>query len=283
MTHDDAIATLLASAPDAPPTAARPDAATRERAAAHVARCSDCWASVAGLARVESGDAERMRVLFGCEDVQGALFELVALPAATLASAHPDAARHLAWCHACRDRFAELVAVEREWEARPRWTEVLTSAGERVREVAGHLVVRAGRVVAGLVAVPEGFVVVAPVPAPAALRNGAIETPSEAPLVGRSARFDLGDSGVAAELDVESADDGRVTLALRLASETADLVSVRLYEVRPDGEALVARHTLRGAEPVVVRGLWPGAFVVELHEPQGEERYRMRLDIGPGT
>ena len=58
---------------------------------------------------------------------------------------------------------------------------------------------------------------------------------------------------------------------------------MQLREVRADDEVLIARHTLHGDEPVYVRGLWPGSFIVVLHEPNDPRRHRVRVDIGPAT
>jgi len=286
VTHANAISALIALATE-PPVGPWPDAAVRDAATAHVARCSDCWTSLARLLEQATGqrpaDDARMRALFGCETIQDVLYELVGLDAAAIARTAPAAARHLGWCHACRSRFAELVLVERDVRdaAEPRWTEVLTKAGERAHEVAGRVVVRIGRAVAGLLEVPEGFGVFGPGLAAAAVRTAALEAVGDAPRpLGQSTRFELGETGVWAELGVESADDAHVTLALRLSTHEAGPFSVHIHEVRSDEEVLVARHTLRGEEPVVVRGLWPGSFIVELHEPRDGQCYRVRLDVG---
>jgi len=286
VTHTDAIAALIALATN-PPIGTLPDATLRAEAVAHVARCSDCWTSLADLLEQATGartaDDARMRALFGCDTIQDTLYELVGQAPAMIARTAPAAARHLAWCHACRSRFAELARVEGDLAVTPRWSEILTHAGERVREASGRVVVRVGRAVTGLLEVPDGFGVLAPIPSPAAVRAAAAERADPTPLLGQSTQFELGETGVWAELGVESADDAHVTLALRLTTSGAVPLSVRVLEVRPDEEALVARHTLRADEPLVVRGLWPASFIVELHEPRDAQCYRVRLDIGAGT
>jgi hypothetical protein len=220
-------------------------------------------------------------MIFGCDRVQDALFELATLTPDALARTAPVAARHLGWCHACRSRLAELRAVERELGA-PRWS-LVARAGERVREAAGRLVVQVGRTIAGLAQVPDGFAVLAPAVAVAPVRGPAADPSAPVPLLARSTRFALGDSGAAVELGIEPAGDARATVTIAIATPSTESLSLRLLEVRPDGEALVARHTVRGAEPVVMRELWPASFIVELHEPHGGERYRVRLDVGPGV
>src|SRR5262249_25124418 len=105
----------------------------------------------------------------------------------------------------------------------------------------------------------------------------------DAAVVGaQTARFQVGESGVWAEVGVHDAGAAGAEVSLRLVSDTPDAMSVRVHEARADGDALVARYTLRGTEPIVVRGLWPGSFIVELHDAHAEV-HRVRLDVGPGA
>ena len=260
VTHAEAIAKLLAPAPQEGGVAVASPAVVD-----HVAHCSDCWQALADLDVPEAADRVEMSSRFGCDAVRDDLFALVDLDARAIARDHAGAARHLSWCHACRSRFAELVAVERELAAVPRWLEV----GAQVREAVGRLVVRLGRAAAGLVEVPDGFVL-GPAVAAAPVRGGETVGASA-----QSARVQLGDSGVWVEVENDTADAG---LCLRLLGASTEPLSVRLREVRDDGEPLVARYTLGGAEPVLVRGLWPGSFVVELHDARAV--HRVRLDVG---
>jgi hypothetical protein len=140
--------------------------------------------------------------------------------------------------------------------------------GTRVREAVGHLVVGLGRAPAGLVEVPDGFVL-GPALATVPVRGDTVAASAH------SAKVQLGDSGVWVEVENDTADAG---LCLRLLGANAEPISVRLREVRDDGEPLVARYTLGAAEPVLVRGLWPGSFVVELHDAHAV--HRVRLDVG---
>lgn len=274
MTHAEAIARLRLLAEPAGGVA-RPSAAERDAVIAHVARCSDCWETLAALHdAVTDGGTERatMEKHFGCEPVRDVLFVLADLDPATIAREHPAVARHLAWCLACRTRLAEVLAVEREHATAPAWIET----GVRVREAVGRLAVRVGRTVAGLVEVPEGFV---PGPVPLAVpvrRTGITALP-------RTTRFDLGASGVTLELTVEPGSGTDVGFSLHLVPPVAEPLSVHVREVKPEGEALVARHTLRAAEPVVVRGLWPGTFVLEVHGTRDAHVHRVRLEVGAGS
>ena len=269
MTHAEAIAHLLAAgSPEGDPRAA----AARDATIAHVARCSDCWRALVALEAPTAAEDADLTAHFGCDAVQDTLFALVGLEPATIAREHATVARHLGWCLACRTRLAEIVDVERERHAAPGWIEV----GERVREAVGRLVVRLGRAAAGLVEIPDAFVF-GPAGVPVPVRG------TEArPEVARSTRFQLGDTGVWAEIGVDEA-DAAAGLSLRLLATAAEPFSVRVHEARAGGDALVARYTLAGTEPVLVRGLWPGSFVIELHDTRDAAVHRVRLDIGPGA
>jgi hypothetical protein len=276
VTHARAIADLLALA--APSRdARRPSPRERDALVAHVARCADCWATLASLhgeiadAGTENAD---MAARFGCEAVRDRLFLLVDLDPGAIAREHAAEARHLAWCLACRTRLAEIVDVERELARVPRWAEV----GERVREAVGRLVLRVGRTASGWLEVPDGFVL-GPLAAPVAVRGADAAAAPLAP----SAEFELGESGVAAEIVVEPGSGPDAGFALRLTNPVEDTYSLHVRETRGDDDALIARYTLRGAESVAVRGLWPGSFLLELHGTRDASIHRVRLDIGPGA
>jgi hypothetical protein len=290
--HEDAIAILLASAAGQP---ASPEAAARDRRAAeeHVARCSDCWAALEVAHDLAFGeppaDAERMAALFGCDTVQDRLYMLTGLTAADIRSREPDIARHLGWCLSCRERLVELIAVERaaargDFEPllapMPRWRETVTRVGAKVREVVGHAKVQVGRAAAVFTEVPEGFLVGA-VPVPAGAFRG-LDTASStgtAPGLGQEVQFALADSGLWVELRLEPQSDDLVAIALRVSgSETTD-VSVQLRAVEAERAELVARYTVRGSAPVLVKGVRPGRYVLELHERERTLRFKLRFDV----
>jgi hypothetical protein len=210
---------------------------------------------------------------FGCESVQDELYLLVGLEGAAIARDHAGAARHLGWCLGCRTRFAELVEVEREVATAPAWRDV----GDRVREAVGRLVVRLGRAATELVEIPQGFVL-GPMAAPVPVRGASVPG-----ALAQSARFRLGETDVWGEIGIDEADDASASLALRLVAETEAPLAIHVREARADGDALVARYTLSGTEPVVIRGLWAGSFVVEVHDTRATQVHRVRLDIGPGA
>jgi hypothetical protein len=276
VTHARAIAELLALTSTSP-EARRQTPRERDALLAHVAACADCWKTLAALhadvAVAGTEDAD-MQARFGCEPVRDRLWLLVDLDPATIAREHAAAARHLAWCLACRTRFAEMVAVERDLALAPRWVE----AGERVREAVGRLVLRVGRTASGWLEVPDGFVPGA-LAAPVAVRGGDVDA---TPLAS-STTFALGDTGVTAEIVAEpgGATDG--AFSLRLTNPAGEPYSLHVREARADADALVARYTVRGTEPVAVRGLWPGSFVVELHGTRDASVHRIRLDVGAGA
>jgi hypothetical protein len=274
VTHADAIAMLLAlGTAEEDPGRPRPSIAERDATVAHLARCSDCWTALATLGGATASEAADMAARFGCESVQDDLFLLIGLDAAAIARDHAGAARHLSWCLGCRTRFAELVEVEREVATAPAWREV----GDRVREAVGRLVVRIGRAATELVEIPQGFVLgpmTAPVPVRSAGGPGARA---------QSARFQLGETDVWGEIAIDEADEASASLALRLVTETVAPLAIHVREARAGGDALVARYTLSGTEPVVIRGLWAGSFVVEVHDTRATQVHRVRLDIGPGA
>jgi hypothetical protein len=289
--HQDAIAILLASAP-----AASGDATGQRRHAAeeHVARCSDCWAALAVAYDLAFGeppaDAERMDALYGCDAVQDRLYMMADLTAAEIRSREPETARHLGWCLSCRDRLAELITVERaaargEFEPllapTPRWRETVTRLGATVREVIGNAKVQIGRAATVFTEVPEGFLVGA-VPVPAGAFRGAdpaSSTGTAAPGLGQEVQFALADSGLWVELRLEPQSDELVAIALRVSgSETSD-VSVQLRAVEVERAELVARYTVRGTAPVLVKGVRPGRYVLELHERERTLRFKLRFDV----
>jgi hypothetical protein len=289
--HDDCIATLLASPPGQP---GEPETAANRRAAEeHAAWCSDCWSVLRTAYELMTGElpaeSERIQSLFGCDAVQDRLYLLTDLTAADIRNREPTLAHHLGWCIACRERLVELIAVERaaargELEPllapAPQWRETATRFGAKVREVVGHAVVRVGRAAAVFTEVPEGFLVGA-VPVPVGAMRGLDAESSEttAPGLGQEVQFALADSGLWVELRLEAQSDELVAIALRVSgSETSEL-SVQLRVVEADRAELVARYTVRGTAPVLVKGVRPGRYVLELHERERTLRFKLRFDV----
>jgi len=292
VTHEDVIAILLGSATGHPDDL---DAAARDRQTAeeHVARCSDCWATLEVAHDLAFGeppaDAGRMAALYGCDAVQDRLYLMTDLTAADIRAREPEIARHLGWCLSCRERLVELIAVEHaaargDFEPllapTPRWRETVTRLGAKVREVVGQAKVQVGRAAAVFTEVPEGFLV-GTVPVPVGAYRG-LDTASStgtAPGLGQEVQFALADSGLWVELRLEPQSDELVAIALRVSgSETTD-VSVQLRAVEAERAELVARYTVRGSAPVLVKGVRPGRYVLELHERERTLRFKLRFDV----
>lgn len=296
MTHDDAIDILLTPSGGPP---AGPERSPHDRAAAeeHVSRCSDCWTVLASAHQEAVGeapvDAGRMADLFGCESVRDRFFLLTELSPVEMRSSEPEAARHLGWCLACRDRFVELVAVEQavaqgELQALfapvPRWRETVSRLGETVREVIGEAKVRIGRAAAVFTEIPEGFMPGGVLVPAGAFRSASAATDaSTAPGLGQEVQFALADSGLWVELRLEPQSDELVAIALRVAGAEDTDVSVQLRAVEAGRAELVARHTVRGSAPVRVVGVRPGRYVLELHERERTLRFKLRFDVELGA
>src|SRR3989442_11272887 len=182
--HQECMAILLGSVQG---RAGDPTLAARERREAeeHVSRCADCGPVLSLLHELARGEpapgAERMGALFGCGPIQDEMYLLAGLTAEEVRRRHPHVARHLGWCHACRDRVAEVMTIERAAArgdlgpplvapAAPRWRGAAARVGETVREAVGTAVnqLRPGGAV--LTARPAG-VLVSPMPAPAGARR----------------------------------------------------------------------------------------------------------------
>src|SRR5262245_4266008 len=289
VTHHECIATLLAGPEKGGP--ARPATGARAEARAHIARCSDCWEVLRLLYELAEGgppaDAERMPALFGCAPVQDELYLLAGLNAAEIRATHPGLVRHLGWCFACRDRLAELLIVERaaaSGEFGPpllasasRWRLRAARAGETIHEAVGRVVVQVRRAAAAFAAVPEGFTITALGTPAGAYRGPGADAGQPAP--GQQLHFELPDSSLAAELTLEPRHDDRVGVAVRFSGGEASGLSVHLHEVQGGRTALVARHAVRGANPVVFKSLGAGHYVVEIRERERARRFQLRFDV----
>src|SRR4029077_10526557 len=91
----------------------------------------------------------RMGALFGCGPVQDEMYLLAGLAAEEIRTRHPHVAHHLGWCHACRDRLAEVLTIERAAargefgppliaSAATPWREATARIGGTVREAVGR-------------------------------------------------------------------------------------------------------------------------------------------------
>lgn len=296
MTHEDAITALLGVGTGEAPLP-RTTAAALTDAREHVARCSDCWQALRLSYELTGAGAppgaDRMAELFGCDEVREDLWQLVGLDAPAIRDGHPVLARHLGWCLACRGRFAELVVVEAiaargelgpaiaaPAPAASRWRDVAGRAGETVREVTGRIVVAVRQAAAAFTEVPDGFAVLAPAGA-GAMRGDAATVPHAA--LGQQMQFALADSGLWAEMALEPAGRERVGLALSVSGPVPHRLSVHLRELLSDRTELVARYTVHDVAPVLVKGLRPGRYVLEIHEKDQALRFKLRFDVELGA
>lgn len=272
MTHGECIATI-AQRPQ------RSAGRVRQAAAKHVARCSDCWAILVGLHELTTGrppeHSDRMSKLYGCHDVTDRLHLLVGLSAADIDVGHPTSAAHLRWCHACRRRLAEMVRVEGAAAAAgvsPTWRAVhdtfrklLVRIGTGVREAA-----------AAFTAVPDG-VHVMPVRAAGALRGQAVTEE----LYLRALRIPLKEWGTVAELRLDAEGADRVGLVLRFSGAPHGALTVSVRSVDPHAGSAFGRFTVRGAEPVALKGLATGSYVLEIFDKDQAHTFQMSVDIAP--
>ncbi|MCW5890853.1 MAG: hypothetical protein KIT14_09895 [bacterium] len=232
-----------------------------------------------------------MAALFGCGQTRDDLWQLVGLEAVAIRNGHPDLARHLGWCLACRGRLAELVVVEAiaargelgdaiAAPAAAPWRDVAGRAGETVREIVGRIVVGVRQAAAAFTEVPDGFAVLAPAGG-GAMRGEAATLPHAA--LGQHMQFALADSGLWAEMALEPAGRERVGLALSVSGPTPHRLSVHLRELLADRTELVARYTVHDVTPVLVKGLRPGRYVLEIHERDQALRFKLRFDVELGA
>ncbi|HEV7731508.1 MAG TPA: hypothetical protein VGR62_05065, partial [Candidatus Binatia bacterium] len=234
---------------------------------------------------------DRMASLYGCDGVRDRLHLLADTSIAALRVAEPELTSHLSWCHGCLERAAEVVAVEAEAAglaygpplfapAAARWQDAAARAGESVREVMGRMVVGVRRAAATFTVVPEGFLVsLLPAPAAAVRGDASVAPLPGVPALGRQVQFALPEAGLWAELSLEPEGDDLVGLTLHVTGGNDAALSVHLRDCATDPAALVARHTLRGDEPVRVRGIRPGQYVLELHDRGQSRCFTLPFDV----
>jgi hypothetical protein len=151
----------------------------------------------------------------------------------------------------------------------------------------GTVVIQLRRAGAVFTAVPEGFLV-SPMTAPAVAFRGPPpkkekEPKKEAPALGQKTEFPLPDSPLTAELTLQPHGPERVGMALRVSGDEPPRLSVHVREIRGEGLELVGRYSVRGAAMVVVKGLTPGQYVLEIEDKQRARRFRLRFDIESPT
>lgn len=292
MTHEECISTVLRSLGEAvgPGAGLGP---VQE----HVADCSDCWKVVSLLFEIATGvppaEADRMEVLYGCEEVQGQLFGLVGLRGDEVGRRYPEVARHLAWCFGCRERLVEILQVEEAASrgefgplvslAAPSWKQTVNVVGETIRELVGRVVVQVQGGVAVLTTLPPGLVVAA-VPATSGLRRGSSRSTSESSnaIRARQVELGLGESGLSADLTFYAQSPPRIGIALRIVGASAEPLMASLRAAGTESAELLAAHTVRGQDPIHLGDLPPGDYVLEIRERAQNLRFRVALAIDRG-
>lgn len=264
MTHGECLATLRGRlndhAPDATPST-RWDEAER-----HLVHCSDCWTVLEHLCERITGmpapTRERARALFACEHVRERFHELVTLAPMEMEVREPDATRHLRWCHACRSRFAELIAVEElvATRAAERHPQPLSASWSRIGTRLAIGVQRgfAAFTRLGELAVPAG------VAEPVALRGeGTPDRTYDGPALARGVDVIGATGAVDAELRVRPSGEDRVDLEVRLPSAPLGAL-VTLYTLASDRTELAACRSTDASGGVVLQALPLGTYVLEL-------------------
>jgi hypothetical protein len=287
VTHQEAISTIRRGTP-----AEAPDRAAWDAALAHVGACSDCWSVLARVFRSTTGaapsGAELMPGLFGCEEAQRQLYLLADVPIERMLVEQPRLVRHVARCHACRDRLADVMIAEdavrrgevEAWHLEPEpatWRSMITAVDEAVHELVQPVVVRVGREIADIVAGPA----IATVPAGGgAFRRSDAATAASA---GQRASVPLGDSGLVATMAIDAHGDGRVRVGVTVAGPRAKVMFAELHETRGDRLVLLAGERVADPGEVAFREVPPGSYLIELRELTPERRHRVHLQIDAGV
>src|SRR5262249_4369393 len=153
--------------------------------------------------------------------------------------------------------------------------------GETVREAVGRAVIQLRRAGAVFTAVPEGFLV-SPMPALAGALRGSPPKktePPEPPALGQKIEVPPPDPDVSAQPTLQPPGPERVGIALRVAGAERPGLSVQVREIRAEGLELVSQYLVRGAALLVLRGLTPGQYMLEIEDKQKAHRFQLRFDI----
>ncbi len=270
MTHREAITTLLTHARTS--GKAVPPSRLRD-AARHVLACRACIEDVGGIHERTVGalpELDRLRQLFGCEQLALRYPELASLSAPALVAAAPDVATHLGWCLACRDDFSELRAVAREAAEADRdalrsWRRVSAHVLERIDD----LVMRLRR--GALSLVPQGDLTL---PALASVRARGGHAPHRLQLP-------IADSGMHAELTITPEGDRHVRLDVQVVHGDRP-VEVTVHRMDKRTEVPIESQTLVGTETFSISDLTPGRYILAVKEGAAERTFRVRVRLeGP--
>lgn len=296
MNHDESITLLLRVVSDRP-SGGRPSAKERRQAEEHVAQCSDCWEVLSVLYAVATDErppeSDRMRALYGCEQIQDQLWLLEGLSARQVTEQFPDVARHLGWCSVCREHLVEILLVARadargEYgppviaPASPRWKAIAGTVGETIRELVGRAVVQIQEGIVVFTAIPAGAVVL---PVTATVTRGAErgEEQGKTPISGTCISFPLADSGLSAEMTVRPNGSERVSLEIQVAGAEEHEFSFQLRMIHNGQKKLLTSKSVRGARLVVFKDLAAGEYLLEIRERARKLRFQIPFTTKGGT
>jgi hypothetical protein len=160
-----------------------------------------------------------------------------------------------------------------------RWQVTRARVGQTIHAAVGRVVVKARRAAAAFTLVPEGFTVM-PLATAGATRGLAAADAVLEEALGQELAVSLPESPLSAELSLEPHGDERVGVAVRVTGAApAARLSIHLRLLGGARPTLVARHAVRGAEPVVFKALGAGQYVLEIHEQDRARRFHLRFDV----
>lgn len=285
MNHDEAIVTLLVAMTDQQVQHA-PSGKEYLRAQDHVARCSDCWELLSRLYEISTGerpmDFDHMGKLYGCDQIQGQFHLVEDLSAADIKANHPEVVRHLAWCHACRERLLEVLRIDHAATrgeygpplsvlSIPRSQSVKASPPVRISDVLGKIIVRISK---GALVVDVASPAVLGSSIPAQATRAAVHG-EEGTTSGYRLYCPLGASDLSAELTLRSIGGKRVSLEVQVTGADRRLLSIRLSA----GQQERGRATTKGEEPVMLRDIPEGEYIIEIMDLENTRCFRVALHV----
>lgn len=141
-------------------------------------------------------------------------------------------------------------------------------------ELVGRIAVEVRESAAAFTAVPDGILLM-PSSAPAGVLRGNSNLGEGR---SRELRIPIADSGLIADVRLESEGADRIGLALRFSGAPHGPLSVSIRRETADTSAL-ARYTVRGPDPVTLKGLSPGPYTMEILDKEHDRRFQLGLDI----
>ncbi len=164
------------------------------------------------------------------------------------------------------------------------WIESKNAAKERVYVLRSRIVAELRQTVAVFTELPIGFTSRPYGGYAEATRTVVAETPAvhiEVP--GESVPVPLGDSGLTVELAVGRQATGRLLLTVSVEGEEHGPLAVSLSEVFGPESRLVAAQSSKRHEPLIIEGLSPGDYSLEVWEIEAACRFQIPLHVGGPT